>query len=98
MAQALEYQTPTKRNPLTTWTPLTWSLAIAILEQLLIFGVYAPALDGGVHARMYACVAAGYWLVVAIIVFRRRHRPTTGDLTFIMVGYPAMVFPSILTV
>ena len=60
--------------------------------------MYAPALDGGILLRESAAVSLGYWLVVLIIVIRRRQHPTKLDLALIAFGYPVILFPCIYIV
>lgn len=97
MGQVLDYATPPKRKQ-PSFTKLTWAVVISIFEHLLIFGVYAAALDGGVLGRQCAVASLGYWLVVLIIAVRRRRCPTELDLAFVVIGYPLMLFPSLYIV
>ena len=34
----------------------------------------------------------GFWIGVALILLRRPHKPTRGDLVYIRFGIPVMVF------
>ncbi len=45
-------------------------------------------MDGGriFHGAMLAVIA--YWLMALLIIFRRPHSPTPGDLFVIRLGYP----------
>jgi hypothetical protein len=44
---------------------------------------------------MCAAVSAGYWLIVLMIVLRRRRGPSKVDLAFVAAGYPLLLFPCI---
>jgi len=77
---------------------LTWPLIASLVEHFLVFGIYAMALDGGNLARICAGVSLAYWLVVLMILVRRRYSLSKGNLVFIAFGFPVMLFPSIYAI
>jgi hypothetical protein len=69
----------------------TIALTISLVCHFLLFTLYATTLDGGVLARKCAEVSAGYWVVAALVLARRRWNPTKLDLAFLAAGYPVML-------
>jgi hypothetical protein len=77
---------------------LAWAVMMSLVQHLLVFGLYAATLDGGRLVGMCAAVSLGFWLVVLLIVIRRRRNPTNFDLAFIAIGYPIILFPCLYAV
>jgi uncharacterized integral membrane protein len=96
MNDTLDYATPASPKP--AFSKLTWAALVSVVEHLLVFGLYAPTLDGGRLARMCAAVSVGFWLVVLLIVLRHRRNPSKFDLAFVAFGYPVILFPCIYAV
>lgn len=65
------------------------ALALALVQQVLVFGFLMLALcaDGGAMflKTLYAFVA--YWVATGILVLRRRRSLTRGDLAFAQFGF-----------
>jgi hypothetical protein len=93
MADTLDYATPPAAN--ARLSNLTLAIFASLVVHFLVFSLYAPSLDGGRRLRMCAVVSAGYWLVVLMIVLRRRRRLSKVDLAFVATGYPLLLFPCI---
>ena len=70
---------------------VTRMLFLSIVFHLAIFLLYAPALDCGIRAAHCVEVSVGYWLVAAIVLIRRRYKPTWPDLLYLGFGYPLML-------
>jgi hypothetical protein len=96
MKNTLDYTTPAASK--ASFSELTWAAIVSVVEHLLVFGLYAATLDGGRLARMCAAVSLGFWLVVLLIVLRRRRHPSKLDLAFVAFGYPVILFPCIYAV
>src|SRR5438045_498652 len=96
MGNKLAYETPTSRKAL--FSKLGWATIVSVFEHILVFGLYAATLDGGALARMCAAVSLGFWLLVLVIVLRRRRNPSPFDLAFVAFGYPVMLFACIFAV
>jgi hypothetical protein len=84
--------------PDSTFNKLPWAALVAVVEHLVVFGLFAVTLDDGRLANMCATVSLGFWLVVLLIVLRRRRSPTKLDLAFIAFGYPCILFPCLYAV
>jgi hypothetical protein len=67
------------------------ALDVSLVCHLLVFGLYAATLDGGILMRKCATVSSGYLAVAAVVFVRRRWNPTIPDLVFLALGYPAML-------
>ncbi len=96
MKNTLDYATPTASK--ASFSKLTWAAILSVVEHVLIFGLYAAVLDGGRLASMCAAVSLGFWLIVLLIVLRRRSHPSKIDLVFVAFGYPVILFPCIYAV
>jgi hypothetical protein len=60
-----------------------------VIQQVIIGGLSALMLDGGVMAHIALLAILAYWLSVPMIIIRRRASPTRGDLSFVRYGFLA---------
>ncbi|HEX8915742.1 MAG TPA: hypothetical protein VF796_25535 [Humisphaera sp.] len=93
MKHTLDYSEPPASK--STFGKLTWAAVLSVVEHLLVFGLYAPRLDGGRLVAMCGAVSLGFWLVVLMIVLRRPRHPSKLDLAFVAFGYPVILFPCV---
>lgn len=59
----------------------------SLVAQLAVGCLAVLMLDGGVTARVVGVAALGFWLCVALVIFRRPSTPTKFDLAFVRWGF-----------
>ena len=94
MAVELEYERPApiSRSPVLR---LGVALAVSLLAHLLLLRFYVgfpiKYMENDVRFNKCVAISLGYWVVVLLMVARRRLRATFGDLAVIAVAYPLAV-------
>jgi peptidoglycan biosynthesis protein MviN/MurJ (putative lipid II flippase) len=67
--------------------PVKISLAIQVFTTVLL----VMLLDGGNAAKAGAAAMIGYWIGVAIVMYRRPRSPSRLDLVYVRWGYLLML-------
>jgi hypothetical protein len=85
------YQSPQTESPPPEITPpdhpgdpFFSAIKVGAVLQFALFVLTALTLDGGNKLCITAMI--GYWIAVALIMIRRRSKPTQGDLLFLRYG------------
>lgn len=87
----LSYGRPEPKRPELCAKSLSRALLVAVILDFLIIVLFGTTLDSGVTARRFALVMLAFWIITAIVFFRRRWNPTWLDLAWVVGGYPLMV-------
>jgi|SRR5689334_15752912 len=96
MAQKLDYRSA-KDEKREGVSPAKRAFFLAFIAHVFVLCIYAPALDDGARLKTCLVVAVGFWVVVGLLLARRRRRPLdASDLVFIALGYPAMLLPCLI--
>lgn len=64
---------------------------MALLLQICATALLLMILDGGLLAKVGAAVMVGFWLGVAMLMFRRPLNPSSLDLLYVRWGYIALL-------
>src|ERR1700680_1036914 len=71
------------------------AMLTAIVLQTLLTLLLVTILDGGILAKIGGYSMAGFWIGVAILMYRRPLAPRRSDLAYIRWGYPFMLMVGI---
>jgi hypothetical protein len=82
---------PIGRQPLFDARYLA-SLKYALAASVFLLFITGTMLDMGHAQRRCALGLLGYWVGVVLILLRRPRLPGRGDLRFVRIGLPLMVF------
>ncbi len=67
------------------------AVKLGVVVQVVLFVLTALILDGGRSNKMCIVAMIGYWIVVAVMMIRRRTVPTRTDLLFLRYGMLALL-------
>ena len=72
------------------------AIKVAIFLQVPLAVLLSLMLDFGFSARIGACVMAGFWIGVGLVMFRRPRNPTPLDLLYVRWGYAPLLVVSVV--
>jgi hypothetical protein len=71
---------------------------LALAQHFTVLLLTAFLLDGGQMFRSWLFAVAAHWIVILMVMFRRRSSPTPSDLWVIRVGFlPVAVLAAVIT-